>query len=311
MLEYFIKSLIRIISMVLFLGIFIAIMFLSSYFGSNEPSPAQVQRRVEEQARFELIKAESSNRYAYSQLTSESEKDFYVKIVRALEDLRTGLSVPYSNKDWAFKVFEYVLTDYPEMFWVKTEATFVTRLVNGSPSGYRLDFKYIDDGNKEIIQQKQIQIDQKTESIINYLNNFSTEHDQAKGLYEYLIRNTVYDENIKDQSMYSVLVRGRGVCAGYARSFQYLMNKIEIQSTVITGDLKNQSKPTTSVNHPLFSFSTGHAWNLVRIGDDWYHVDVTSGEAFSSEKIYSYEFFLLSSDEIRRTHTINSTMIIP
>ena len=48
-----------------------------------------------------------------------------------------------------------------------------------------------------------------------------------------------------------------GVCQAYAYAFYYLMSKFDIECYVTASDTMN------------------HAWNIVKIQDDYYHVDCT------------------------------------
>ena len=47
----------------------------------------------------------------------------------------------------------------------------------------------------------------------------------------------------------------------------------------------------------------GHMWNCIRLGDDWYHVDVTWNDG--DVHIQKYAFLNLSTEEIERTHSIS------
>ena len=68
----------------------------------------------------------------------------------------------------------------------------------------------------------------------------------------------------ENQTLYSGLVNGQTVCAGYARTFQYLMNRLDIPVIYVTG--------TTDTGE-------AHGWNIVKCGDNYYNVDVTLGRS--------------------------------
>ena len=55
------------------------------------------------------------------------------------------------------------------------------------------------------------------------------------------------------------LVEGRAVCDGYAKSLMYCLNIVGISSQMVTGTAKGQS----------------HAWNIVQLDNNYYHVDLT------------------------------------
>lgn len=61
-----------------------------------------------------------------------------------------------------------------------------------------------------------------------------------------------------NQSAYSALANGRTVCAGYARSMQYLMTQLGVPCYYCTG----------------FA-GENHAWNIIRLEDEYYNADAT------------------------------------
>lgn len=60
-------------------------------------------------------------------------------------------------------------------------------------------------------------------------------------------------------TMWGGLVEGRAVCDGYAKSLMYCLNVVGISSQMVTGTAKGQS----------------HAWNIVQLDNNYYHVDLT------------------------------------
>lgn len=75
-------------------------------------------------------------------------------------------------------------------------------------------------------------------------------HDYMAANYEYDYSRTIYDA-------YNFLKEGKGVCQAYMLTFSALMDKLGIPVSYVESDLLN------------------HAWNVVKLGDNWYHVDVT------------------------------------
>lgn len=79
-------------------------------------------------------------------------------------------------------------------------------------------------------------------------------------------------------SEYGAVVYGTCVCEGYALTFQALAETVGLDSLVLSGE--------TNIGH--------HAWNLVRVDGEWYHVDVTwmDGDGTDSWLLRSDEEFL-------------------
>lgn len=61
---------------------------------------------------------------------------------------------------------------------------------------------------------------------------------------------------------YGILVNKVGVCMSYSYVYQLFSDMVGLESIVVTGDLSGMP----------------HAWNKVKIDEDWLHIDVTNNE---------------------------------
>ena len=73
--------------------------------------------------------------------------------------------------------------------------------------------------------------------------------------YEAYLTNTLGEENEYD--MYGALVKHSAVCQGYAETMFYLLKQVGIPCSIAS------------------SANINHAWNVVKIHGNWYHIDVT------------------------------------
>ncbi len=110
--------------------------------------------------------------------------------------------------------------------------------------------------------------------------------DAIMAVHDYLILNTSYDEEAAASgsggaSHYAegLLLNGRAVCSGYASTFQLFMKLAGINCEYVS----NQS----------------HAWNLVQIEDEWYHIDVTWDDPVPDHPgIVIYTHFMMTDAEL-------------
>lgn len=110
--------------------------------------------------------------------------------------------------------------------------------------------------------------------------------DKVLAINAYLCDNVAYDEALGDLSgeysdsltPYGALVNKKGVCLAYAGAFQLLAKSMGLESIVVTGTLNGSEK---------------HAWNKVKIENDWVVVDVTSNDNDEMENV-----LLNVSDEV-------------
>ena len=89
------------------------------------------------------------------------------------------------------------------------------------------------------------------------------------------------------------------VCDGLSKAFQILLDNCDIEAITVTGFLQEQS----------------HAWNMVKISDEWYHVDLTSNKSVKNQNenteeiIHSY--FNITTDQIKKSNKIEKEDIVP
>jgi len=84
-----------------------------------------------------------------------------------------------------------------------------------------------------------------------------------------------------DHTMYGALCNRLAVCDGYAKAYIYLLHHIGMESYICR------------------SSRLAHAWNIVQVDGEWYHVDVTWDDpVWDVTGRVNHKFFLLSSDGI-------------
>jgi hypothetical protein len=104
-----------------------------------------------------------------------------------------------------------------------------------------------------------------------------------------------------DQSMWSVFFDGIGVCAGFARSFQYLALLEGIPCLIVTGYERDADGNPRTVRH---------AWCMAQLNGKWYHFDPTWGIKDSNGNI-DYTYFCRSTERMEKTHVIDNMYPLP
>lgn len=143
-----------------------------------------------------------------------------------------------------------------------------------------------------------------------------TDYEKELALHDYIVTHTSYDyENYKNNTVpdeshtpYGVLVKGTGVCDGYARTMQILLNMAGIESLVVSGELADQDNNATGLIADRMTdnkaINLNHAWNLVKIDRKYYHLDTTLDDPVSKdgEKILQHLYFNISDSQIASDH---------
>ncbi len=102
------------------------------------------------------------------------------------------------------------------------------------------------------------------------------------------------DENYLRHTAYGLLKRDIGVCEGYAWLYTLLLNRVGVESTMVT------------------SINLNHAWNMLEINGDWYHVDVTWDDVFAGHPGHLQHTSFLKSEAAMVTsghHTTDWTFV--
>lgn len=150
--------------------------------------------------------------------------------------------------------FAAVYNDHPELFWMDTAYSCKYKR-DGVCAEIELQFNYTAD---KLEEEKKV-FEERADAIISKAKELDSDYDREKYVHDALIEQTEYSASAKiNQSAYSALVNGSTVCAGYARAFQYMLQKLWIPCYYCTGYA-----------------GESHAWNIVALDDGYYNVDPT------------------------------------
>ena len=122
--------------------------------------------------------------------------------------------------------------------------------------------------------------------------NLASDADKVKYAHDYLVSHVEYDYNAPHaQTVYGALIDGKCVCAGYARAFQYMMQKAGIRCGYISGTSMNELG------------SGAHAWNIVELENEFYVMDVTWDDPIGGEagKVY-YDYYNVTDEGVAGSH---------
>lgn len=127
------------------------------------------------------------------------------------------------------------------------------------------------------------EVAQKVKTVLGQLDMANDgEYEKVRKIYDFIVNNVRYDyDHLSDNTYllqytaYAALIHGKAVCQGYAMLFYLMTHEAGIPSRIITGE----------------SNGGEHAWNIVRIGSQYYCIDVT----FASTGYNQDRYFLKGS----------------
>lgn len=246
--------------------------------------------------------------FAYDQLNDE-QKIWYEDIANILgtmgEDVELSDSVIEKglSEDNIDLIFQCVMIDHPELFYV--EGYSYVRHTRGDKI-----VKYEFTGNYSMDRQQAAQykarIEENTLDVIKHGLSLSDDYEKIKYVYEKIVHETDYSlEAANNQNIYSVFINHESVCQGYAKAMQYLLNRMNVECTLVQGHVEN---------------GEGHAWNLVNSNGNYYYVDVTWADAsyFAEDNSITqsypeinYDYLNITYEEISKTHTADYALTLP
>jgi transglutaminase/protease-like cytokinesis protein 3 len=107
-----------------------------------------------------------------------------------------------------------------------------------------------------------------------------------------------------------VLRNKKGICEGYAVLFQELCRANNIPCEIAVGRASNNINKIERIRGKR-NFSTNHAWNRVKIGDEWFYADATWASGYcdpGAKKFYKNfqpYYYLTPLNKLYQTHAEN------
>lgn len=265
------------------------------------------------------------NKYFYNQLNDYS-KTIYKALESNKENLKTGtaridLGTSFTSilekengenllGQYYQSAVETYLYDNPDVFYISANKlylnietttkgrnkTYDVFINNGSRENYFTDDFSSESQVKTAIEQ----VEQIKNQIIAQKNN--NVYYDIKMIHDYLINNIEYETTIAKSNIYDIygaLVKNECVCEGYAKSFKYLLDQMNIPCIIVIGKATNTKGQTEN-----------HAWNYVQINEKWYAVDCTwddpvivgNGKIGNNTK---YKYFLRGNEYMAKDHILS------
>lgn len=147
-------------------------------------------------------------------------------------------------------------------------------------------------------ETKAIELEKKVKKILaKTIKDSMSDFQKELAIHDYLVKNCKYSEvlthsrtsNIYDS--YGAIVEHKAVCDGYAQALQLLFACAGITSKYISGTANSSTG------------SIDHAWNLVQLGTDWYHLDATWNDPVPDRgKLITHAYFNVPDKFIAGSH---------
>ena len=248
--------------------------------GLSYPSPSSIaSATVDPSESQELI--DSANTTVYNE--AELEK-LILEAVRAAEaEVRFKTIGGWLNDELLYDIVFYRIHDVYMIDAFVLYSYRTTFTTSGSTGTFLLEFNYIDDCTQEEVLELRSMIDTRSKEIVRDLRlGGMSDYEKVNEINKYLCDNVYYPKEpyiSHDFTPYGALFSGRAVCEGYARAAKILCELAGLDCYYVVGYCGGD---------PV---NGGHAWNLVKVGGEWYQLDVTWNDGSGTD-----DYFLVTDD---------------
>lgn len=137
-------------------------------------------------------------------------------------------------------------------------------------------------------------VNQKVKSVLTQIiKPGMNDHEKVKAVHDYLVLNLAYDTQLKNNSPYPALTEGKTACNGYAMLAYKMLKELGMDVRLISGIASSHAYKAQN-----------HAWNMVKLDGNWYHLDSTWDDPVPNEPDrVLYDYYLLTDKEISKNHS--------
>ncbi len=234
--------------------------------------------------------------YYYERL-SAAEQRAYEKCLQGLQQRHRVITVSVHDNDAFVRVVEAVRYDHPELFYVDfygLRGVFTPLGASYTPS-YLYDVQRQAAVAARLEQEIQLVMNKAAAAGVN------TPEGYYRFFHNFLMRTTAYHyESLEHPEQfpqvftaYGALVEQKAVCEGIAKAFKLLCDRVGIHALMVVG---RSHFDDTSPEVP-------HAWNMVKLGSQFCHIDVTWDIGLSQQtKTKRYDYYCMPDAEFSLDH---------
>lgn len=261
-------------------------------------------KEVEELRQMEVAQSEEGNQEYYFKQLTEEEQRVYRELLKGIRAREKEFYLTISDDDSIDRSYHAVLKDHPEIFWVHNrEKIYKTTYSDSDYCVFTPGYTYTDSEIDEI----QTAMEQSFQEVRALIPEDAGDYEKVRIVYTYVIDHTQYQTGEDDQSIAGVFWKKSAVCAGYAGAVQYLLERLDIPCIYVDGSTKGSTE--------------GHAWDIVKIGQEYYYVDATNGDQpdflngdaaqLEEHKTIIYDYLCPFPEEYEKTYTPSEELTVP
>ncbi len=223
--------------------------------------------------------------YYYNHMNKQQQAVYHA-MKTGIQSLAPSFPCPRMEGKELTDVFLKLRLDCPEIFFV---SGFHFRYYPDS-ANVELSPEYLFDKNK--IKDHQKTMKARVEKLVRPAVTMA-ELEKEQYVHDFICQNVRYDKLKKSYSheILGPLGQGVGVCEGIAKTVKILCDQLGIWCIVVI----SEANPEKNIKYR-------HAWNIVKIGGTYYHLDATFDNTLSHMGPVRYDYFNLDDGKVFRDH---------
>ena len=223
--------------------------------------------------------------YYYDQLKKEQQRA-YNAMKEGLWNLQDSFAVPMLSKKELSDIYFMIRMDCPAIFY---SVAFSYKYYPDSTAVEMIpQYLFSKDKIKEHRQAMESRVKKLARQAVNL-----DEKGKELFIHDFIVKNVKYDKLKKEYSheIIGALGNGVAVCEGIAKAVKILCDELNIWCIIAV----SEANPEKGIKYR-------HAWNVIQIGDQYYHLDVTFDNTLSKDDTVRYDYVNLSDKQIFRDH---------
>ncbi|MCD7885510.1 MAG: hypothetical protein LUI87_17700 [Lachnospiraceae bacterium] len=251
-----------------------------------------------------------NDNYYFRQLT-QTEKTLYLALYNGVVKLQKEISVPgiSADSDEVDHVYHAITHDCPHLYY------FNQSVLNLKKSRVETIFLPQYFCSRAQVAVYNARLETAVNTLIRDLQLARVpESVKVRRVHDYFCQNVTYDQEalctddvnrlVSAHSVIGVFARQRAVCEGIAKAVKLLLNAAGMKCIVVSGSSNMGNSTSMRKNSGAMEKSDPHAWNIVKINGEAYHLDVTWDMTTSNREKneIQYDYYNLTDMRIRRDH---------
>ena len=156
------------------------------------------------------------------------------------------------------------------------------------------DFKWLTDTKGSMIQyeitirytmssfEKQELLRHACRVIASEIQSGMTDMEKELVIHDYVVNRTVYGYSEHAYDAYGALIQKESVCQGYSRAMLLLLSLSGVYCMEVVGTDED----------------TSHSWNIVRLDDEYYHVDASFDDPIGVKNVLRHYYFNVTDKDL-------------